>query len=250
MQQLTNMERTRAVSLAQQETVSLAQLLKSRQLSHEQELQSLAGRAKREVEEAHQQFQKVHHEATLASQQLRKIQGEADIQAKEHAKRLAQLQEESAQAAREASRQLAEARTSATQAVIEAAQQQMQAAHNMAMSVANTAAQHAVKAAVRSKLKDEALSESSQSSSVQRSGGWPERPHTELPVEEDGYQSDFEPSTMQADSLGGSSTATITEEEGEEGQRTPRQPATGTQEGSLDGSLTPVPSEVCTHGGR
>ena len=42
VRQLTDMERTRAVSLAQQESVSLARILQSRQRDHERELQLLS----------------------------------------------------------------------------------------------------------------------------------------------------------------------------------------------------------------
>ena len=177
MRHLSAVENTRAVSLAQRETVTLAQLLKSHQQTHEREVKSLAVKAKKEVEEAHKQF---HQEAVLASEQVRKMREDAEAQAREQRTRLAQLQEESTQATQEATQQLVEARTQATAAVIGAARQQMQAAHDMAVSVATAATQQAIKSALKTKMGED-VSESTDSPSL---------PHTE-PVT---YPSDFEAS--------------------------------------------------------
>ena len=57
LRQLTGVERARAVALAQQETVSVAQVLKARQQEHQTELRTLQDKAHREVLEANQQLE-------------------------------------------------------------------------------------------------------------------------------------------------------------------------------------------------
>ena len=225
MRHLSNMESTRAVSLAQQETVSLAQLLKSRQQKHETEIQSLATQAKQEVEDAQRQFEKVHREAAQASERIRTLQEEADTQAREHVRKLTQMQEASSRASHDASAQLAEARCTATTAVIEAAQQQMEAAHKMAVSAASAAAQQAVKAAMGSWV----VSDASEPQSVSK------RPRGEEPTEyhsTDGvdaaYTSDSASSNTRPETQEGSSIAT----------------ELGHSYSTHDSSLTPVPSQV------
>ncbi|XP_052092556.1 centrosome-associated protein 350-like isoform X2 [Mytilus californianus] len=52
MRQLTGVERTRAVSMAQQETVSLAQMLKARQQTHERDMKLLEIKVQKEKQEA------------------------------------------------------------------------------------------------------------------------------------------------------------------------------------------------------
>ena len=235
MRQITDLERTHAVSHAQQETVSVAQLLKSHQRTHEREVQSLATKAKREVEEAHKQFEKVHQEAVCASECIKQMQGEADAQTREHMRKLAQIQEESTLATREASRQLTEARSTATAAAVEAAQQQIQAARNMAVSVATAAAQEAVKTALRSNV----LSETRHST---------ERGSREQPVEGftvDSYHSDFEPSSSHSNSLGdGSRASPVGVDQSHTPATTPPRHKAGSSASSVKGSLTPVATEL------
>lgn len=246
MRQLSALENTRAVSLVQQETVSLAQALKTRQQSHEREMDLLASKAKKEVEEASSQFRRVHDEAVLASEQVRKLREEADAQAREQARRLARLQEESAAAAQEATRQLVEARTSATSAVIGAAQQQIQAAHDMAVSAASAAARQAVKAALKGDIRA-GVTDSSESAEYTLT------PHdtSDRTAHEDvshlhptvpTYTSDFEPSTIQPDSLAEEEEKSVSS--GLEGQRTPLPANTGEMSSSIEESLTPVASDV------
>jgi len=226
MRQITDLESVRAVSLAHQETVGLAQLLKSHQRTHEQEVQSLAMKAKREVEEAQKQFEKVHQDAMVTSEQIKQMRGEADAQVKDHMKKLARIQEESALATQEASRQLAEARSSATTAVVEAAQQQIQAAHRMAVSVATAAAKEAVKTA---------LSQTREASSEQQPQDF----------SANSYHSDFEPSSMQPDSLGDSSSVSDADvDQSQTPTATPPKQKPGSGHSSMEESLTPVATEL------
>ena len=235
MRQITDLERTHAVSQTQQETVSVAQLLKSHQQTHEREVRSLATKAKREVEEAHKQFEKVHQEAVCASERIKQMQGEADAQAREHMRKLAQIQEESALVTREASRQLAEARSTATSAAIEAAEQQIQAARNMAVSVATAAAQEAVKTALTSTIRLD-------------TGHSTERVPREQPVEgftAASYQSDFEPSSAHSDSVGDGSRASHVEgDQSHTPATTPPRHKAGSSGSSVKESLTPVATEL------
>ena len=243
MRHLSNMESTRVVSLAQQETVTLAQLLKSRQQKHESEVESLAAQAKQEVEDAQRQFEKVHQEAAQASERIKRLQEEADAQAREHMRKLTQMQEASSQESRDASKQLAEVRCTATTAVIEAAQQQMEAAHKMAVSAASAAAQQAVKAAMGSWVVPDAskptevhISQSrkprGEESAVQHST---DGVYTELGIDTT-YTSDFDSSAAQPKTQEGASTASASDAETNHSH--------STHDSSIHESLTPVPSHV------
>ena len=59
VRQLEGVESTRAVSLAQQETVALAQILKSQTKSHQDQVQSVTDKAKQDTENAQRELQKV-----------------------------------------------------------------------------------------------------------------------------------------------------------------------------------------------
>ena len=59
VRQLEGVESTHAVSQAQQETVALAQLLKSQKHAHQNEVQTASSRAKRESEQTQKELQKV-----------------------------------------------------------------------------------------------------------------------------------------------------------------------------------------------
>lgn len=68
MRQLTGMERTRAVSMAQQESVSLAQMLKARQEAHEKDMMLLSNKAQLEAMEAMSGLETARLRGTAASQ--------------------------------------------------------------------------------------------------------------------------------------------------------------------------------------
>ena len=136
MRQLSQVESARAVSLAQQETVALAQLLKSRQQGHEQELQVMASKSEKEMEEARG---KLDREAALMAEQRQRIE-------REHAEEMQRIREEASRASHEATLRLNEARTAASDAVIQAAKEHLEAAHKIAESAASAAAREAVKA--------------------------------------------------------------------------------------------------------
>eukprot|EP00117_Sycon_ciliatum_P043213 scpid22279/ scgid31323/ Centrosome-associated protein 350; Centrosome-associated protein of 350 kDa len=67
MRQLSEAERNQAVALAQHETVSLAQIIKARQLENQQQLDSLSANAQREKAEAEEQLRKVQLESQAAA---------------------------------------------------------------------------------------------------------------------------------------------------------------------------------------
>ncbi|XP_070581927.1 centrosome-associated protein 350-like isoform X2 [Ptychodera flava] len=114
MRQLTEVERARAVSLAQQESVSLAQILKARQQSHERELQLLSLKAKQEADEASRQLEEARKRAAEAASQAEKsmasVRKDVPDSVNDAAQKLMQSQAEAAMATAEAARQLAEAR--------------------------------------------------------------------------------------------------------------------------------------------
>ncbi|XP_016427520.1 centrosome-associated protein 350-like [Sinocyclocheilus rhinocerous] len=70
VRQLGNVERVRGVSLAQQETVSLAQILKSQQQRHERELYLLRMKAEQEALETQRQLEESRQKAAQAHAEL------------------------------------------------------------------------------------------------------------------------------------------------------------------------------------
>ncbi len=184
LRHLSQVERTRDLSTVQQETVTLAQQLKSQEQTHSNDLSALANKAKMEIKAMKKQ---VEIDSMHSSERLQQLQENADSQAKEHSKRLAELQQESEIAARESTLRLNEARTAATSAVIEAAQQQIQAAHTMAVSVATAATKEAVKEALKQDKSPPKIVE---------------------------YESDFDPSTVRPDSRGDETGHTSARENG------------------------------------
>ena len=182
MRQLSQVESARAMSLAQQETVALAQLLKSRQQGHEQELQSMASKNEKELEEARG---RTDRETALMDEQRRRIE-------REHAEEMQRIREEASKASHEATLRLNEARTAASNAVIQAAKDHLEAAHTIATSAASAAAREAVKAALVS--------------GGQQQGQPPHHHTTASGSISPSYESDFE-----TDSLAGSETGKASE---------------------------------------
>ena len=191
LRHVTHVERARDLSLAQQETVTLAQQFKTHEQAHKEDMDTLASKAKKDIEVVQRRLE---DESKNSSERMKHLQEQVDLQMKEHSRRLADMQEESAQAAREATFRLNDARSAATSAVIEAAQQQIQAAHTMAVSVAKTATKEAVREAMRQDTAPRPTVEQGEQSVHE--------------MEEAHYESDFDPSTMQPDSLAGSEVET------------------------------------------
>ena len=187
MRQLSQVESARAVSLAQQETVALAQLLKSRQQGHEQELQAVASKSEKEMEETRG---KLDREAALMAEQRQRIE-------REHAEEMQRIREEASRVSHEATLRLNEASTAASDAVIQAAKEHLEAAHKIAESAASAAAREAMKATLVT-------------SGTQQQGPPPHHHHKETSTTSGSvtpnYESDFE-----ADSLAGSETGKISE---------------------------------------
>ena len=183
MRQLSQVESARAVSLAQQETVALAQLLKSRQQGHEQGLQHAASKTEKQVQEARE---KLDRETALLSEQRRQLE-------REHAQEMSRMREEASRVSHEATLRLNEARTAASEAAILAAKEQLEAAHTIATSAASAAAREAVKAALITSRLQEMPPHKEKADAEVRSGSV----GTSSPT----YESDFE-----TDSLAGSET--------------------------------------------
>ena len=241
MRQLSQVESARAVSLAQQETVALAQLLKSRQHGHEQELEKVATKNEREMEDAHG---KLDREAALMSEQRRRME-------REHSEEMLRMREEASRVSHEATLRINEARTAASEAVIQAAKQQLEAAHDIAASAASAAAREAVKASL--------VATKQQKSPLQKQRGErEERVETTDGTLSPSYESDFE-----TDSLAGSDTRKDQPDLKPSPNSSPRShTSTATSSGTIEEeiedrtaeSATPVapPEEVMevTHGDR
>ncbi|XP_041481736.1 centrosome-associated protein 350-like isoform X3 [Lytechinus variegatus] len=113
VRQLSEVERTRAVSLAHEESASLAKILQNRQRDHEKELQMLSLKAKQEVEEANRQLEEVKQKAVEtaleAEQVLVKARKDAASETRDSAQKLLMTQADAARITAEAAKQLAEA---------------------------------------------------------------------------------------------------------------------------------------------
>ncbi|CAH1272737.1 CEP350 [Branchiostoma lanceolatum] len=124
VRQLGDVERTRGVGMAQQESVSLAQILKARQQQHEREMAELTMKARQEAVEASRQLddarRKAASTAAEAAQAIAHVRNEASSTINESARKLMETQAEATRATAEAAKQLAETasldQTSALQA--------------------------------------------------------------------------------------------------------------------------------------
>ncbi|ELU10433.1 hypothetical protein CAPTEDRAFT_209677 [Capitella teleta] len=113
MRQITEMERTRAIALAQQETVSLAQILKARQQTHSRELTELQLKTQQENQEASRQLEEARYRAAESAQNaaatIAQVRQENNSSLHESSKKLIASQAEAAKATANAAKQLAEA---------------------------------------------------------------------------------------------------------------------------------------------
>ncbi|XP_074655620.1 centrosome-associated protein 350-like [Tubulanus polymorphus] len=141
VRQLTDVERARAVSLAQQETVSLAQILKARQQAHDRELQALKMKAQKETFAANRQLEESRQRVEAASTTT--------------AETIAQVRQESALALQQSTKQLLDAQAQAMKATSEVTPKTQNTnavlpedALRLATETASAAATAAVKAAL------------------------------------------------------------------------------------------------------
>ncbi|XP_064416522.1 centrosome-associated protein 350 isoform X2 [Latimeria chalumnae] len=127
VRQLADVERTRGISLAQQECVSLAQILKAQQQRHEQDLAQLKLKAEQEALETQRQLEESRQKAAQAHteslQQLAQSQQEAAVTLQESASRMIAQQVEAARLTADTARQIKE--------MTELAQTQISEAVNM-----------------------------------------------------------------------------------------------------------------------
>ncbi|XP_015774007.1 PREDICTED: centrosome-associated protein 350-like [Acropora digitifera] len=152
VRQLTDVERTRAVSLAQQETVSLAQILKSKQLSHARDMENLRAKAREEALEAAKQLEEARRAAADAAagaaDTIARMRLEAAATVTESADRLVKVQSEAARTTTESAKQVEEARSSAARTLLEVAKQQTADTRGVAAEAASAAAEAAVRSAM------------------------------------------------------------------------------------------------------
>ena len=235
MRQLATVEGSQALSTAQQETVTLAQLLDTQRQRHEGEISSVAARARAVEEERARGQAKAGEEGRAAVTELQRVREEMEEMGKQEAERIAHMEGEMTRRAQEATQQLAEVRAAASEAVINSARLQVEAAHNMAVSVATAAAREAVTAAMVGTSQPPVSSNSPPETAA---GGRRNKSATT------NYTSDFEdsfpPDSLAEDSVRSSSIHTEVEETASQ-----LVPAAGT---SSDSTLTPVLSAVESEG--
>lgn len=149
VRQLTDVERTRAVSMAQQETVSLAQILKSKQLSHARDMENLRAKAREEALEAAKQLEEARRAAADAAagaaETIARVRLEAAASISESADRLVKVQSEAARTTAESAKHVEEARSSAARTLLDVARQQTVDTRGVAADAASAAAEAAVK---------------------------------------------------------------------------------------------------------
>lgn len=118
MRQLSEVERTRAVSLAHEESTSLAKILQNRQRDHEKDLQLLSFKARQEVEEANRQLEEVKQKAAETALEVEqgrvKARNDAALETRDSAQKLLMTQADAARITAEAAKQLAEVRMTIT----------------------------------------------------------------------------------------------------------------------------------------
>ncbi|XP_031558415.1 centrosome-associated protein 350-like isoform X2 [Actinia tenebrosa] len=148
VRQLTDIERTKSVSFAQQETVSLAQILKAKQSAHARDMETLQLKAKQEKFEAARQLDEARNIASRSSieaqQSVAKAKAEAADSIAHATERLVKAQADAARTNTEAAQRVEEARTEAARTLFEAANQQIADVGKVSASAASAAAQAAV----------------------------------------------------------------------------------------------------------
>ncbi|XP_053380669.1 centrosome-associated protein 350-like isoform X2 [Mercenaria mercenaria] len=114
LKQLTSVDRTRAVSMAQQETVSLAQMLKAKQQGYDQQLKEIQLKAQLEATEATKQLEDARKRASEAAinaaDMIAKVRGEGVSAIQDSTRKLIDTQTQAAKATAEAAKFLSEAR--------------------------------------------------------------------------------------------------------------------------------------------
>ncbi|XP_075245273.1 uncharacterized protein LOC142339266 isoform X3 [Convolutriloba macropyga] len=100
MHQLTDAEKIYAVANVQQETVALSQILKARQLAHDNDLKELALKAKQETQEASRQLKEAQDKANHAALEagIMQRQSEAELHLLARSEQLLESQQRAAQA--------------------------------------------------------------------------------------------------------------------------------------------------------
>ncbi|XP_035685413.1 centrosome-associated protein 350-like [Branchiostoma floridae] len=149
VRQLGDVERTRGVGMAQQESVSLAQILKARQQQHEREMAELTMKARQEAVEASRQLEDARRKAAStaaeAAQAIAHVRNEASSSINDSARKLMETQAEATRATAEAAKQLAEAKTASLE---QTSAMQAHDAGRLATETATAAATAAVTAAM------------------------------------------------------------------------------------------------------
>ncbi|KAL4219357.1 hypothetical protein ACF0H5_021937 [Mactra antiquata] len=144
LKQLTSVERTRAVSMAQQETVSLAQMLKAKQQGYDQQMKEIQIKAQLEATEATKQLEDARKRASEAAinaaDMIAKVRGEGVSAIQDSTRKLIDTQTKAAKATAEAAKFLSEARALG-----------LQDTNTLAIETASAAATSAVKTALEKK---------------------------------------------------------------------------------------------------
>ncbi|XP_065067788.1 centrosome-associated protein 350-like [Rhopilema esculentum] len=173
LRQVTDIERVRGVSLAQQETVSLAQILKARQLGYKQEMERMSKDANEQATRNAEQVATAKEAAMKATESVNKTLAEIRAQAAEtvaeSTRRLEEVQKEAAKRAEEAAEKVEKAQKMASDVAIESANRHSNDVQTMATNAAAAAASSAVQAAMQfhreqlEQLRNEALKKVSKS---------------------------------------------------------------------------------------
>ncbi|XP_032220056.2 centrosome-associated protein 350 isoform X2 [Nematostella vectensis] len=153
VRQLGDIERTKHVASAQQETVSLAQILKARQAAHTRDMEALRLKAKQEALDSAKQLDEARRSAAVASMEAQNavamVRSETAAAVAKATDELVRAQAEAAKANSESARQVAEAQTAAARSLLEAANQRTDDIYDVTTAAATSAAQAAVMATIK-----------------------------------------------------------------------------------------------------
>lgn len=203
------MENTRALSLAQQETAVLAQLLKARQEAHDKEVQGIASRASEHAARSR-----------ATAEEMARVRSEMEQQMREQEAKLAQIQQQSDTAVRDLGARLGEVESAASSHV----------RHHVAVGVAQDIAVSAASAAAKEAIREV----------LQYRDGKADLPQPDAGEQDVSYRSDFDSSTTTTTTLHAAAALPCPEPASD---HTPTRVDGEMSLASVPESITPVPSE-------
>ncbi|EDV27474.1 uncharacterized protein TRIADDRAFT_53203 [Trichoplax adhaerens] len=158
VRQLSQVEKARAISFAQQETVSLAQILKARQYEHMQEMDKYKSAAERDNLEVQKRFDEakdvLKSASELTSQKLAEIKSEASESVRSAAQRLKEVESAISQTAINFTQQLQSAHSATVAKLADTVADHIVNAKSLAIETASNAATATIQSVLNKDVRD------------------------------------------------------------------------------------------------